>query len=41
MRRLARFAAIVSLLMVLAPSAALAQSVTIDLGQGGGFSARL
>ncbi len=37
----ARFAAIVSLLIVLAPLPALAQSVTIDLGDGGGFSSRL
>ncbi len=41
MTRAARLAAIVSLLMVLAPCAALAQSMTIDLGGDGGFSSRL
>ncbi|MDZ7628793.1 MAG: flagellar type III secretion system pore protein FliP [Parvularculaceae bacterium] len=41
MTRFARLAAIVSLLMVLAPGAALAQSMTIDLGGDGGFSSRL
>lgn len=41
MTRLARLTAIVSFLVVLAPAAALAQSVTIDLGGDGGFSARL
>ena len=37
----ARIAAIASVLLVLLPLPALAQSVTIDLGEGGGFSSRL
>ncbi len=41
MKQPLRLAAIVSLLIALAPSAALAQSVTIDLGDGAGFSSRL
>ena len=37
----ARLAAIVGLLIILLPLPVLAQSVTIDLGEGGGFSSRL
>jgi flagellar biosynthesis protein FliP len=37
----ARLAAILVLVVALAPASALAQSVTIDLGEGGGFSSRL
>ncbi len=36
-----RLAAIIAVLFVLLPLPALAQSVTIDLGDGGGFSSRL
>jgi len=40
-KTLARLAAIISLLIVFTPSHAFAQSLTIDLGEGGGFSSRL
>jgi flagellar biosynthetic protein FliP len=41
MTSIARIAAIIGLLMFLTPPPALAQSVTIDLGDGAGFSSRL